>query len=211
MGTRSNTELVNQDFREALEKRVGSLEQKTSIEFVPVIVRRSSSYAAWRMLFATLFTLAGASLLIGFEQPVTIYVELGGLCFSLLFFYVLFSWDALLRLCIPSSVLHEEVEEGALRAFLHEEVFATRQRTGLLIFVSIFERGVFVLADKGFREKVDGAHWSQMAAKLARDFNRRNPGETFLEAISELTAKVEKDFPASANNPNELPNGLRTR
>ena len=43
----------------------------------------------------------------------------------------------------------EEVQEAVLTAFFKEELYRTRDETGILIFISVFEHKVWVLADRG--------------------------------------------------------------
>ena len=66
------------------------------------------------------------------------------------------------------------VHRRAALAFLDEEVFDTRDRTGILIFVSLFEHRIEVLGDTGINAKVQPEEWVEVVdlireGILARD------------------------------------------
>src|SRR5690606_38161285 len=115
----------------------------------------------------------------------------------------------LFYLVLPRKLRLHEVEEAAALEFLKHEVFATRQRTGVLIYISLLERAVFVLADKGLLQKFDSKYWEGLGLKLAQDFNAHEAGRSFFAALDHMAPDFEKEFPPGADNPNELPDHLR--
>ena len=52
------------------------------------------------------------------------------------------------RALVPAEALAARVHQRATQAFVEEDVFRTRDRTGILIFISLFEHRVVVLADR---------------------------------------------------------------
>ena len=60
----------------------------------------------------------------------------------------------------------------AAEAFVEERVFATEKRTGVLIFVALFEHRVVVLADEGIREQVPSDAWDGIARESRRGSER---------------------------------------
>ena len=58
------------------------------------------------------------------------------------------------RFLVSPDEMDHQVRRRALQAFVEHEVFATRERTGVLLILSLFERRVVVLGDAGINAKV---------------------------------------------------------
>lgn len=197
------------DFMSKVRSRIAEYEKRTSVEFVPVLVGSSSTYSAERAVFgvvgAYLFLLVGL-FFFPWSWPWLAASSVGVLAAIWAMSHV----PSLFRLMVAKSQRNREVEEAAFRAFISEEVFSTAHRTGVLIFISELEKAVFILADVGLRERVKDHEWRDLAHGLARDFSKKSSGETFLLALDELMKRLEKDFPPSEQNPNELADHVRS-
>ena len=76
--------------------------------------------------------------------------------------------------CAPahgSGLIEETVHRRAAQAS-HEEVFATRDRTGILLFVSLFEHRIEVVGDKGINDKVQQEEWGEVVDLLRAGVRR---------------------------------------
>ena len=78
----------------------------------------------------------------------------------------------------------------------------------MLIFVSIAERYVEILADAGIDSKVDQAAWQQIVDKFVSDVRSARVADGFRIAIQKVGEILAEHFPAGAKNPDELPNKL---
>ena len=74
------------------------------------------------------------------------------------------------------ATLDARARRRAAVAFLDQEVFRTRHRTGILLFVSLFERRVVLLADSGIHQKVEEGAWEAITRRLARGIRERPAG-----------------------------------
>ena len=124
-------------------------------------------------------------------------------------FFIISEFPFLLRPLLPAFLRRTALEKKSREIFIREKVFSTRERTGLLIVVSLLERAVYILADQGLLAKVPESEWATLAQKLAADFDHHDPGASFFEALQALTDRLKKDFPPRADNPDELSNKLR--
>lgn len=159
-----------------VEAAVGIAERRTSGEIVPYIVRQSADYdaAVWRAasagaLVATALVLALAALYGGWSLAWTSSPWAvagasvgGGLAGALLGAFV----PGIRRAAAGPGALTAEVHRRAAQAFLDEEVFNTRDRTGILLFVSLFEHRIEVLGDAGINEKVETAEWVEVVERI---------------------------------------------
>lgn len=109
---------------------------------------------------------------------------------------------------MPSDVLTERVRQRATQAFVEEEVFRTRARSGILIFLSLFERRVVVLADRGLERHVTPGEWEEVVAGIAAGMRRGQPGPALAEGIRRC-ASLAARLPPRPDNRDELPDQLR--
>jgi putative membrane protein len=98
----------------------------------------------------------------------------------------------------------------AADAFISEEVFKTRDRTGILIFLSLEEHKVLVVGDRGIDAKVDRSEWEDVVARIVRGINIGHPADGLVDAIAQCGVLLEKHgFQRRQDDTNELPNRLR--
>ncbi len=199
---------LTEEFKTKIEAKIAELENLCSVEFVPVIAQQSSVYHAFKfyVVFGSLY--ASLALLsywhpIDWRNNITMSLAIGLILIAALHSGFIF------RLLLPKSIRQREVEDAAHRFFLKEEVFATHNRRGVLIYISMLEKAVFIVADRGVTAKVPPKEWAELGAKLAHDFARQNAGETFLEALDLLAKRLTKDFPPEPGAKSELANNVR--
>jgi putative membrane protein len=111
------------------------------------------------------------------------------------------------RLFLRSVRRDAEVRRYAEALFLRHELFKTRERNGVLILVSCFERKVEILADAGLHRSVSEADWRPVIARMTPLLRERR----FAEALQEGLAATEellaaKGLKARMGAENELPN-----
>jgi putative membrane protein len=115
---------------------------------------------------------------------------------------------ALRRLLVPPEVLAHRVRQRATQAFVEEEVFRTRDRTGILIFVSLFERHVVVRADRGLDGVVTPREWEEVVAAITAGMRRGQPGPALADGIRRC-ASLAARFPPRPDDRDELSGHLR--
>jgi len=199
--------------REAVKKAEGS----TSGEIVPYLVATSDDYEEVQLKSTILFTLAPLFILglLSYTWllpfPVNLLeVVLGVLGFGVVGYFLPMLIPSFKRLLLSERRLQDAVERRALSSFLEQEVFATENRTGILIFISQFEHMVEVIGDTGINEKVKQEDWQEVVQLIIRGVKNKKPAEGILAGIEkcgELLAAAGVHKPP--DNPNELPDGLR--
>ncbi len=205
---------------EALQAAVARAERGTSAEIVPCIARACDPYpeAPWRgaavgvvavlALTAALYQLYDGWGLGWLHEgwAVALGVVLGGVAGGLVGRYV----PAARRLLVGQKTLGERVHARAEQVFLEEEAFATRDRTGVLLFVAVFERRVEVLADAGIAARVQPEAWGDLCAHLIAGIRAGRLAEHLEQSFSRCGALLEQaGFPIAADDENELPNHIR--
>ena len=215
---------IKKKFTESDLKRIKDAvkvaEDKISGEIVPVIVDRSGEYAIANykgcllgaslayvtMILLDRYVIDPSHTL--FYDPVFIFavVTLAGL---------LGAWipaisDPVKRFLVTQRYQDHATRQRAENAFLEEEVFNTRQRTGIMIFISFFEHEVIVMADSGISKVVDQKQWDRIVADLIQNIRNGQIVEGLEQGIKQCGAiLLEKGFGKTQDDVNELRDDLR--
>jgi putative membrane protein len=110
------------------------------------------------------------------------------------------------RLLISRKLMDESVRNAARARFVDQGISVTRARTGVLVYVSLFERRVEVVPDIGIPVERLGERWSQ--AVRALDNAATKGVEPFLQALTALGPLLAEAAPRSADDVNELPDDM---
>ena len=193
-------------FTDAARKRVTEavvdVESRTAAEVV-VVVRCASD--AWRALdLAAGAAVAFAVLLLVLFHPHPIPVAAMPIDVALGFVAgaVLCGGIApLKRALLPARRVAARVHAAACEAFVDQGVSRTRGRTGVLVYVSTFERRVEVVADVG----VDAKDLEAPVRALRDAVSRGADFDAFVEALRGIGPSLERPLPRAADDVNELP------
>lgn len=204
---------LSQADRAAITAAVAAAEKRTAGEIVPMVVAASYHYpmadviggATLALPAALLLTpLLGGWLWIGSWN---LWLFLG--LFTLLFLAaqaIVRRLPPLKRLFIAQREIDEEVEEAAVTSFYKKGVHRTREETGVLIFVSLFEHRVWVLADRGINRKVARDQWEAVVAGIVQGIRQKRAGAAIAEAVTHVGRLLAEHFPVRDDDRDELAN-----
>lgn len=210
----SHQDLIN------IEQAVKDAEKQVSGEIVPVFIEQSDNYpeAALRAGILSIMMTAVAILLIdeglGWKQFVLLrneWVFLGSILFggvigALATIYI----TPIKRWMIGTRRMDEHVDAMAKQLFLEHRLFETSNRTGILILVSLFEREVEILGDKGINEKINPEQWLNIVNEMTDLLAKRKNFDAILTGIHMCRdLLINNHFIANGENPNELSDHLR--
>ncbi len=202
---------------ERIKKAVHDAESKISGEIVPVFVERSGIYSIANYRAALIGAATVFLLIIIFDRyvpslavydPVLIFsiVMLGGFIGALKSHFL----NPVKRFMLSQGHLDQGTRKRAESAFLEEEVFNTRQRTGILIFISFFEHEVIVMADKGISKVVDQKEWDTLVRIIIEHIKKGKITDGIVSAITRCgDILLEKGFVITHDDVNELGDELR--
>jgi putative membrane protein len=211
----------NEQDLQRIKHAVKEAEDQISGEIVPVIVQRSGTYTIAVYKAALVFAALGFVFMIILDRYIisdpsnTLYYDP-----VFIFFVVLSSGllgvllaiisEPFKRLFISRRHFEESTRIGAEAAFLEEEVFNTRHRTGIMIFISFFEHKVIVMADRGISKVVEQREWDSLVSSLIGGIRAGKAVEGLEAAIKRCGAiLLEKGFHKTADDINELRDDLR--
>lgn len=113
---------------------------------------------------------------------------------------------AILARLVPKARQRAAVDAAAAAAFFGEGVHLTRERTGLLVYVSALEQEVRVLPDAGVQSVVPGGDWAHVIWRSEGAGLTRDSLLAGLDAVGEILAQA---LPTTGDNPNELSDAPR--
>lgn len=199
--------LISEADRERITEAIGAAERKTSGEIVAVIAAESASYLSVPFLFA-----AVAALAVPWPFIYLTWISVQSIYALQLLVFVAVLAAVLPRpsrfRLVPRSILTQRAHRRAVEQFLAQNLHTTAGRTGVLIFVSVAERYVEILADAAINAKVPKATWQAIVDKLTAAIGEGRPGEGFIVAIESIGALLAEHFPAGPADKAELPNHL---
>ena len=195
--------------RLALTDCVQKIETSTDAELVLVVRARSGSYRHADYLFGVLLGLAGLLFLL--FSPFDFHQYWVAIDVALLFVLGTFvssrsNW--LRRLLTKKKFRSEAVRTAAAAMFYEAGIANTAAEMGVLIYLSILERRLELIADRGVLKGVNALEWNQMLSEL-REAGKKPEPETILAALTNLGGLLCKHCPATGENPNELPDAPR--
>jgi putative membrane protein len=194
-----------------LHAAVREAERRTVGEIVPVVVERADDHPDARWLAALVVALAGSALLsehLPWGAPALVLaaqVLLGALGYALAS-----ALPGFARAFVGERRASEVAEEQALQEFQRLELQRTEAATGVLLFVSLFERRVVVLGDRGIDEKI-GAGWTEIDRAVLAGVERGALKAGLVEAIGRCGGVLAEHFPYRAGDRNELPDRVVVR
>jgi len=211
--------LFSEDDRQRIADAIETAETDSVAEIVPYVVVRSGSYPAARWRGAAFGALLGGALTLLLREgspSVLPPIFSGELALAVPFVTgVLGALAAsmspsLVRILTPTAELERTVFRRAVQAFVDEEVFATRNRTGILLFVSLLERRIEVLADRGIDDLVDEATWTDVTDHIQQGMEADRLTRGLLNGIDRCAEVLEEHGVGTRpDDENELANRLR--
>ena len=204
---------LSDEERRKVEATVREAEKNTSGEIVPMVVSASYHYPMADVVGAVAFALP-LSLLLTYLIGIGFWIGGQNLWLFLGVFAALFAvlhtlvkhWPRLKRIFISGREIDEEVEEAAITAFYREGLHRTRDETGVLVFISVFEHRVWILADRGINARVKEGQWEEPVGMIVDGIKQHRPADAICEAISRIGDILSEHFPVKPDDTNELNN-----
>ncbi len=199
--------------RDRVTEAVREAEKMTAGEIVVKIISASYHYPMANVIGAALFALplaliftalTGEWLWIGAQN---MWLLLGYLTVLFIVFHEIIKRTLWLkRLFISEREVNEEVEEAAVTTFFSEGLYRTRDETGVLLLISVFEHKVWILADKGINARVEDGQWEDIVGRLIRGIKQKRQVDAICEAVAQIGAILKAYFPVKPDDTDELKN-----
>ena len=191
---------------EAVAAAIREAEKRTSGQIVCVLAHSSSAYAHVPILWASALALFTPWPLIDFTQWSVQRIFL----LQLVVFIIAglaFSWMPLRLWLVPRALQRARAHRVALEQFVVRGISRTKNRTGVLIFVSLAEHYARIVADEGIAAKVQHAEWQEAIDTLTAHMHDGQITAGLVAAVQRCGAVLAMHAPPDGS-PNELPDRL---
>lgn len=211
--------------KQKINATITSAEIKTSAEIIPVLTDTSGSYDRAEDIVGLLLAIIMVSVLwIFFQRPhfdaawtvaenPPLTYNLPSLLLTIIISFLVGTFLAgklwfLRNLFASRGLMKSCVQRGAYRAFYEHNLSQTKNATGVMIYISLFERMVYVLGDTKISEKFKDEDFNEVKEIILNKFKSKKPAEGLCEGIQKCGEKLANYFPIQEGDQNELPNHL---
>jgi len=219
---RKASEIISVEQRSRIESAVSAAESKTCCEIVPVVSTVSGRYDRAEDLAGLWCAVAGAVVVFltlpGHTDPgswggIPMWGQVVLLAVVMLLCFVAGAATAqqfhgLRRLFTPRQQMHEEVNLRARELFFDRRVHHTTGASGLLIFVSLYERMAVVLGDRSVVEALGKTFCEDLCQRLTTSLRSDDVAAAICDTIHHAAASLEPALPRTVHDINELPDTL---
>lgn len=206
--------------QEKISNAITEAEKKVNAEIVPVFMTSSDNYKEAGLrgaLLGAAITALGILVydhLMGWYQLFLLqndWLFVGSIAIGGSLGYVLFGLvSPLKKLMITKQQMQQRSLAMAERVFGEYKLVETKSRTGILIFISLFEHKIEIIPDNGLKEKIAEDEWKKVIEEMKPALKQKAFDEAFLSSISKITEiLLAYKMVRIGDAPNELPDHLR--
>ena len=205
--------LSDQDHKQ-LDRQVAATEKSTGAQIVLAVIKRSDDYPElpWKA-FALGASIAGLLMIlldIGIKTWTPGITGLtavtGALACGSLFAVLTVLLPGFARCFLPADRAENEVTQYAESLFLNRRLFATSQRTGILMLISLFERRVVLLPDTGVTDRLTEADEQTVIESMVPHLKNKKIREAFIAGMDKMSQILGPS--QSGDQADALPNAV---
>jgi len=188
----------------AITEAIHSLERCSCAEVVVEVRGRSGSYAHAEARFGSL--LAFLALLVLLFSPWAFHPAWVAVDVAIAWFlgvWIARRGVAIRRLMTTDRERAAQARQTAEAVFHDRGIANTEGETGVLVYLSVLEGRLELLADRGVLQTVPALEWNRIAAEARQ---RHATTATLLEVLRALTPLLERHLPVSEGDQDELCN-----
>jgi putative membrane protein len=187
---------------------VREVESVSGAEIVVAVRRTSGSYRDASLVVGLVFGVAALAVELFSPWPFSLeWMLVDPLLLGIVTGALSVHVPALRRWVTPAAERTRRVTVHARSLFVERGVGGTTGRTGVLVYVSLLERTAQVVADSGVTSAVPAAAWGGAVERIEHAARRMKATEV-ARAIAALAPTLTVHLPRSADDENELPDGV---
>ena len=191
-----------------IESAIVRAESKTSGEIVPLVVKSSSAIGHVPVITFCVFLIA--MLVFQLEQLQKIYIydtaywPFANVVLAALLSYIFSKFEFVQRLLVSKEDRTSQVKQRAELEFYRLGMTETEGATGILIFVSLLEHRIEVMADRKIAAILPPETWAGVVEQVLTGIRNGDLSEGLVKAIDTCGAILADKFPIAPGDKNEL-------
>jgi putative membrane protein len=193
--------------RAAFERAIAAIERTSAVEVVVAVRRRSATYLHANVIIGAAAAIAGLAVMLFGEHVfglVSILIDpfaVGGLVGAAVELL-----PGVKRLLAPAAMRHRQVARAARATFVERGVHNTRDRSGVLVYISWLERQVVLVADGGIDRRLPAEARAQAEQGLTAAM--ASGGAVVARELEKLAEVLASAMPRRNDDTNELPDAI---
>jgi len=199
---------INDADRQRIKQAIESSEVQFEGELVTIIAAASDTYRYIPTMWAGLLTLLSPWLTLLIAPGLELFAVLSVQSAVFLVALLLCHWQPVKMALVPRQVQHQRASRLAHEQFFRQGLHLTPNHNAVLLFVSVAEHYVEIIADKGINECVNNECWPEIVDGFTRKVRAGRIADGFLYAISECTVCMSRYYPPGDEIVNILPDHL---
>lgn len=219
--------ILNEAQHTIVSDAVKQAELTTSGEIVPVIAESSDGYSDIALVWAAAVAFTAMSLFALFPLPFMEFWdslrggwehewttgETASMTIALGLIAFVATWAILLVpairfALIPGPIKTQRVHDHAVRHFKVGAERRTHGRTGVLLYLSMYEHRAEIVADQPIAEKVSADVWGEAMADMLAEIRQGCIAEGIAAGVRDVGQVLSEHFPRAEDDVNELPDRL---
>jgi putative membrane protein len=190
--------------RSRIEQAIRAAETTTAGEIYVVVAREADPFylipVLWAAIFALLLpwplflvtTFSAGTILVAQVVAFVVAASIGSL-------------ERIRHILVPPSLAASAARSAAINQFMAHGIHLTEQRTGILIYVALYDRRVEIVADVGIHRRVIQADLDKLADDVIQAARNDQLADGLAAAVQDAGDLLAKHFPPSPMDRNELP------
>jgi putative membrane protein len=190
---------ISKEDQERISNAIHSAEAKTSGQIVCVLAQTSSHTTALPALIAAVAALAMPWLLVTFTA-MTVHRILSLQVIVFIALLMLFCVPRVRIALMPRKARRAIAHRVAMEQFTSRGIGRRKDRSGILIFVSLAERYARIIADDEISARVPQSEWQAAVDALIAHMRDGRIADGFITAINVCGNELAKHFPSTATS-----------
>jgi len=215
---------LSSEDKKRISAAVAKAESKTSGEIGTAIIPESYDYAIQELLFAVAAGFIYFAVILFFHSNIESWLSSMFWDYSDIYLTAFYGFSTFIvitlvyllanlpivdRMICSKSLMACKVHERALRHFVESGIYNTVHRTGILIFISVLEQRVELIADSGINELIPQDKWDSIVKHIVAGIKENKPADKLVEAIETCGELLAENFPIQADDINELSDEIK--
>ena len=201
--------LFNNQFKTKLYEAIKNIEDNSLVEIVVIIKPASGKYRDVSVWSGVVFSILLYTFFMFSHFEFDVYLIYA---FTVLGFF--FAWTLVgatsfaQKIFVKKSRKQRNVEINARAIFQKGGLRFTNEHIGTLFYVSLLEKIVYILPDRGAEHALPLEEWQNMKTDFQKIFDVQNPADALIEKLNRWQPVFAKYIPPIENDINELPDDL---
>lgn len=196
-------------FKTEIAKVIHEIESVSQVEIVFLAKSTSEAYKDIPFIFASIFSSLVLMFFIFAPLIFGDFLILAGTITSIpLGVFIGNLLKKKLKFFINKERMSRNVEIMARALFQKAGVHNTKEKIGILIYCSLFEEKIFILADRNAKKLIPNSEWDKMNLSFNNVFKSSNPEQKLIDELRSFKGVFAEYILPVENDINELPDNL---